>query len=310
MSESRGNDVDGVRVLVLGATGTVGSRVARELAERGYDVVGATRRPHAATLTAGAGDAVTVPGARWVELDLERPETFAPALEGVRRVFLLARPGDPEPERVATPFVEAMVAAGVEHVANLTSFGVEERDDIPLRKVEMVLESSGLGWTHLRPNWFMQVFVGPPLLGPILSEGRIAVPGGDATISWVDARDVAAAAVEALEHPERHGGRGWTLTGDEALGHGAVARAISEATGRTVRYDAIDEDEARRRVIAAGLGEARAERIVGFYRLVRAGACSPVVDHLARVLGRSPRRFEAFAREHRNEWIAPDATRA
>jgi uncharacterized protein YbjT (DUF2867 family) len=285
--------------------------VARTLAERGYDVVGATRRPGLQTAVRAerAGDATSPPAPRWVELDLERPETFAPALEGVRRVFLLARPGDPEPERVAAPFVEAMVAAGVEHVANLTSFGVEERDDIPLRKVELALEASGLGWTHLRPNWFMQVFAGPPLLGSILTEGRIAVPAGDATISWIDARDVGAVAVEALEDPERHGGRAWTLTGGEALGHEAVARAISEATGRTVRYDPIDDEEARRRVVEAGLGEARAERIVGFYRLVRGGACSPVVDHAERVLGRAPRRFDAFAREHRDRWIPPDSPR-
>ena len=62
------------RILVMGATGEVGGRVLRSLRERGAVAVGASRDPAAAASRAG-GD--------WVELDLERPETFGPALEGV-----------------------------------------------------------------------------------------------------------------------------------------------------------------------------------------------------------------------------------
>ena len=282
-------------VLVIGATGTVGSRLVMELGWRGERVRGATRQPAAARRR--SGDA-----AELVEFDFERPETFAPALDGADRVFLIARPGDEQADRVAAPLIDEMKRQGMRHVVNLTAMGVEMLDGMALRKVERHLEDSGIGFTHLRPNFFMQVFSGGPLLTDICSTGAIHVPAADAKISYIDARDIAAVAAAALTEPG-HVGKAYTLTGGEALDHHEVARAISEAAGKPVRYVPISEDTARTAIEGGGLSPERAERLIGFYRLVRQGFCAPVSPDVRTVLGRPPISFAQFARDNAACWM-------
>jgi len=282
------------RILVIGATGTVGSQLVMQLGQRGEEVRAATRQPATARRrSAGASELV--------EFDFERPETFAPALEGVERVFLIARPGDEQADRVAVPLIDEMRRQGVRHVVNLTAMGVEMLEGMALKKVERYLEDSGIGFTHLRPNFFMQVFSGGPLLTDIRSTGAIHVPAAAARISYVDVRDIAAVAAAALSEAG-HVGRAYTLTGGEALDHHEIARAISEAAGKTVRYVPISEDAARRAIEGAGLPPERAERLVGFYRLVRHGFCTPVSPDVHTVLGRPPISFARFAKDSAACW--------
>ncbi len=277
-------------ILVLGATGTVGGHLLRVLHARGVPTRAATRDP----------DAWTGPGPA-VRFDLERPSTFAPALVGVDRVFLIARPGDDHPERLAAPFLAAAREAGVRHVVNLTAMGVEGNEAFGLRKVERLLEASGIAWTHLRPNFFFQVLLAGPLADGIAARGVLALPAADARLSYLDARDVADAAAAALTGPG-HAGRAYTLTGGEALDHATIAATLASVSGRPIRYVPLDEDAARAAVTASGLSAERAERLVGFYRVVRAGRCAPVSPDLPALLGRPPRTFAAFAAEHAAAW--------
>ncbi len=281
------------RILVLGATGTVGGHLLGRLGARGLTVRAATRRLDPAR--------TRKPCVEWVGLDLERPETFAPALDGVRSVFLIARPGDDHADEVGLPFVGAMRAAGVQHVVNLTAMGAEVAGHVPaLRRIELALEDSGMAFTHLRPNFFMQIFSTPPLQLAVRG-GALRLPAGDAKLSFIDARDIAAVAEVALTSPA-HRDRAYTLTGDEAIDHAAVARAMGVAVGRPVRYDALDEATAAHELAAAGFPAARIERLARFYRLVRSGACARVSSDVRDVLGRPALTFAEFARDHRSAW--------
>jgi uncharacterized protein YbjT (DUF2867 family) len=282
------------QVLVIGATGTVGSQVVVQLGQRGERARAATREAGATRRRAGGT-------AEFVEFDFERPETFAPALDGVERVFLIARPGDEQADRVAVPLIDEMKRQGVRHVVNLTAMGVEMLEGMALRKVERYLEGSGIGFTHLRPNFFMQVFSGGPLLADIRSTGALHLPAADAKISYIDARDIAAVAAAALTEPG-HVGKAYTLTGGEALDHHEVARAISAAAGKPVRYVPINEEAARAAIEGAGLSRERAERLIGFYRLVRQGLCAPVSPDVRTVLGRLPIPFAQFTRDNAARW--------
>src|SRR5437762_5155230 len=282
------------KILVIGATGSVGSELVTQLIGRSERVRAATRNPERAQR--GLDNAI-----EFVEFDFERPETFAVALDGADRVFLIARPGDDHPDRVAFALIDEMRRREVRLVVDLSAMGVESRDDIALRKVERYLEDSGIGFTHLRPNFFMQVFSAGPLLTDIRSTGAIHVPAADASISYVDVRDIAAVAAAALSEAG-HVGRAYTLTGGEALDHHEIARAISEAAGKTVRYVPISEDAARRAIEGAGLPPERAERLVGFYRLVRHGFCTPVSPDVHTVLGRPPISFARFAKDSAACW--------
>lgn len=170
-----------------------------------------------------------------------------------------------------------------------------------LGAVERMVEAGDFLWTHLRPNWFMQVFATGPLRKSIRATHRLAVPAADAAISFVDARDVAAVAAHVLIH-EGHHGTAYTLTGGRAVDHAEVAREVSEAAGYPVEYVPIDEDRARRVMAEGGLGPDRAERLIRFYRLVREGRAAPVTGDVTSVLGRPPVSLTRFARDHSKSW--------
>lgn len=283
--------------LVIGATGEVGGQVVKGLLSRGQGVRAATRHPVAVGPRGPDG-----PGAlEHLAFDFERPETFPPALDGVDRVFLIARPGDDQPERVAMPLIDEMLRRGVRYVVNLTSMGTDLHEDFGLRRVERYLEASGLDFTHLRPNWFMQVFSGGPLHAAIRGTGAFHLPVGDARISYIDLRDIAAVAVTALTEPG-HAGKAYTLTGGASLHHDDVARMLTEAVGCPIGYVDITEEQARSALESAGLSAERAERLIGFYRLVREGMCAPVSGDVEAVLGREPIPFRRFATDHVAAW--------
>lgn len=282
-------------ILVIGSTGTVGHDVVRGLAEAGREVRAATRDP------------ATARGREWtgrvrpVAFDYEVPATWGPALEGVERVFLMARPGDDDADRHSIPFVDEAVRRGVRRVVALSALGVERLPGMALRKIEVHVEASGLEWTFLRPNFFMQLFSNGSLQGAIRTSGTISVPAADACLSWIDSRDIAEVAVRALADDDLVG-RALSLTGGESLDHASVAAAIARAAGREVRYVPVDEDASRAALERIGMSAARIARLMGFYRLVRAGACAPVLPDLEDALGRPPTPFDRFAADHANCW--------
>ena len=283
-------------ILVLGATGLVGGGVAARLAGAGEKVRAATRRPEAAQAKGGTG-------LEWVAFDLERPDTFARALDGVDRVFLIARPGDEHSDRWSIPLIDAMKAHGVRRVCNLTAMGTQMRPDFALRKIELHLEASGLDFTHLRPNWFMQMLASGSVQAQIRAQGFFALPAADAKISYIDAADISDVAARVLS-TAGHAGRAYTLTGPQALAHDAIARILSDASGREIRYVPIDEDAARAALGRAGFPPEWVERLVVFYRLIRAGYCEPVTPDVETVLGRPAAPLAAFAEAHADAWRA------
>jgi len=281
-------------ILVLGATGTVGRYMLKGLTDRGLEVIGASRDPSDAARRAGT-DMPFVP------FDYDRPGTFATALSGISKVFMAVRPGDDHADATALPLVEAMSRQNVEHVVLLSAMGAEMRDDFALRKIELAIEASGMQFTFLRPNWFMQVFLAGSLLEGIKAKGTIALPAGQAKISYIDARDVADVAVESLTNP-LHQGKAYTLTGPLALDHDEIAATFTRVSGKPVRYIALEEDQARLGLKAAGFPDEWVERLIGFYRLVRKEWCAPVVDEMPALLKHAPRTFDDFAAEHSAFW--------
>ena len=189
--------------------------------------------------------------------------------------------------------------AGVERIVRLSAMGIEGSDN-PLRRVEQTIEASELTWTHLRPNWFMQNFSTTSAEG-IRERGVLAEPAGDAKTSFIDTRDIAAVAVKALTE-EGHGGQAYTLTGQQAHGRYEVADAISQATGKEVRYEPLSEEAFRERMSGAGMPEDYLELMTGLYQAVRAGYTAETTDTFEQVTGRAPITLGQFARDYKEVW--------
>ena len=282
------------RTLVIGATGKVGVELVRLLLEKGEAVRAATRSPSAAS--------AKLPRlAEAAEFDFDRPDTFAPALKGIAKVFLMARPGDNHADRVAIPFVDATRKEGVRLIVTLTAMGVDQDDSFTLRVLEKYVEASGIPYVHVRPNWFMQNFNSGPMLSDIRATGGLHLPASDAKLSFIDVRDIAAVGLAALTDP-RHAGSAYTLTGGEALDHYDVARMLSREAGKTITYVPLSEEEARDGLKRAGVAEDLIERWTRFYRIVRQGLCAPVTRDAETVLGRSTITFEQYAKDHAASW--------
>ena len=271
-------------ILLTGATGNVGRPLTRLLVDASVPFKVFARDLERARSTLGLSVEV-------VQGNLADPSSLDAALGGIEVLFLLN--GDPALEEAA---IDTAARSGVRRVVKQSALA-DRLDPPPFhRRVEERLERSSLGWTHLRPNAFMQTLLGylPRLIS---DDGILPMPAGEGRVGWVDARDIAAVAFHALTE-NNHESRAYAVTGPEALSMADVAGVISEATGRSVRYEDIPTEVAREKLLAAGLPSSFADFLVGFCTAVRAGAHDVVTSDVAEVSGRPPRSFDGFCREN------------
>ncbi|MBC3839258.1 NAD(P)H-binding protein [Streptacidiphilus sp. 4-A2] len=278
-------------IVVTGATGTVGSRVVAELRERGAAVRALVRGVEPRE----GWDA----GVEQVVADFADPASLDAALAGADAVYLLVAV-HPQMAAHEHNVIDAAVRGGRRpHIVLHTAAGVEQRPD-GVRFLTAHAEgyrhlvASGLPWTLLAPNGFYQNFLG---MAAAMRAGRLAVPGGAGAVSYVDARDVAAAAVQVLT-TDGHRGAVYTLTGPDSLTHAEVAARFGAAAGAAVSYDAVEPGDALAQMLGAGWDAWRAGGMVelyGFYAVGDAGAVSTDVEKLT---GRPARSLAGFAAEY------------
>lgn len=230
----------------------------------------------------------------YAEFDLDRPETWGPALAGVDRLFLLVPPGvGVGPVR---EFADAADRVGVRHVASLSILGAEKLPVLPHRRVEKHLAGSGMATTFLRASYFAQNLT--EIHQPeIVERDEIFVPAGDGRLSFVDARDVAAVAAAVLTEPG-HEGLAYDLTGPVAMDFGEVAAVFTDVLDRPIRYTDPSRLAFARRLYGRGVPAPLVAFMVVEYSVVRLGVGGRTTDDVARVLGREPRTMREFVADH------------
>lgn len=259
-------------ILVIGATGKTGSRVARKLEARGLPVRRGSRK--SAT-----------------PFDWEAPETWAPALRGVRATYVtyfpdLAFPGAVEK---LESLCETARDVGVEHLVLLSGRGEHNA-----RLGEEVVRTSGVDFTIVRAAWFAQNFSEGYLRDPVLA-GVLPMPGGDIAEPIIDIDDIADVAVAALTE-EGHKGELYEVTGPRVMSFADMADELSRATGREIRHIPISFEEFHANVAQAG-GPFVADVFTSIARETLDGRNSHTTDGVMRALGRGPRDFRDFARD-------------
>lgn len=278
-------------VLVVGGTGSVGGEVVRLLRARGGRVRALVRDPFAASRLGG-------PGVELVQGDLSQPATLAPALNGVARVFLVTRSG-PDTVPLQTAMIRAAADAGVERLVRVSVLAPPEPVAAGIvewhQAVETVLEQSGVPGVNLRPTSMMQNLLASADL--IRRSGQFFGGQGDGRVAFVDARDVAGAAVGALLR-DHHVTESVAVTGPEALSYADLAGTLADVLGRPVRYVDLSEEAHRRALLAAGLPDWLARDLSLLEEAAR-GATMPVSDGVERLSGRPPRSFRGFAEAYR-----------
>jgi uncharacterized protein YbjT (DUF2867 family) len=273
-------------ILVTGATGIVGREVVNLLLEEGARVAAVTRNPATAALPRG----VDVVGG-----DPSRPRTLTSALRGVEAVFLVPRAvGEATAELLSLAAQE-----GVERVVLVSALtveygGGERRFAEGFKAVEEAVKASGLPWTLLRcADFDANARVWAP---QIWSSGVVRGAYGDAATSPIHERDIAAVGVRALENSV-HAGRSYVLTGPQSLTQRDKVRLIGEAIGKEVSWEEISAQQARQAMIAQGLPEEVAARMLG-YLADRVSQPGPSSDTVERLLGRPALTFAEWAAGH------------
>ncbi|WP_329080339.1 NAD(P)H-binding protein [Streptosporangium sp. NBC_01469] len=263
------------RILVTGATGTVGRQVTAQLVEAGAEVRALAREP--AGLPAG------VEGVRG---DLSVPGSPDAAFGGVEAVFLLW----PFASADGLEGVLEAVAGQARRVVYLSSAVVRDHE----RRAERLVERSGLDWTILRPHAFAANTL--RWAGRIRAEGVVREPYGRAAMALVHERDIAAVAVRALTEGGHHGAV-YELTGPRSLTQDEQVRVIGEVIGRPVRWEEATPGSARRRMLARGWPPAAVDDVLRAQAAMTAGPAT-VTATVREVTGDPARTFRNWVAEH------------
>ena len=265
-------------VLVTGATGTTGSRVAAFLSKRGVSTRLATRTPKA------RGQ---------VRFDWVDRETHRDALRGVSAVYLVAPIGASDPVPLVAPFLDVALDQGVRRVVLLSSSALPEGTP-GLGAVHGLVRTTMPEWTVLRPSWFMQNFTGDHLVAHGVRDGEIVTATGNGRVAFIDAADIAAVAGHALTddipHDTEH-----ILTGPEALSYADAAEIITRRTGHRVVHRSVPAEEAAQRIASHGIPVEFAKVLAAMDVDIRGGAEERVTTTVEDVTGRAARSFGAFA---------------
>jgi uncharacterized protein YbjT (DUF2867 family) len=270
------------KILVLGATGTVGTPLVAQLLAAGETVRAATR------------NATPVAGAEAIRFDLADPATHGPAFEGVDRAFLLLPTGHLAIEESFGALIAAAAARRVK-VVMMSVFGADADDAIPYRRAELALQRSGTPHVILRPNWFADNFHSFWREG--IRHGVIAVPAAEGRTSFIDARDIAASAAAALRS-NRFDGQAFNLTGPAALGYAEAAAILSAAAGRAIRYAPVDDAGFIAMLTGAGMPAEYAGFLAAIFHPVREGWTSAVTADVQALTGTAPRSLASYAADH------------
>jgi uncharacterized protein YbjT (DUF2867 family) len=279
-------------ILVTGATGNTGSAVLRQLREHGA-------RGRAMVRARSDTTRLSEPSVETVVADFDDTESLDTALRGVARAYLVT-PSGPNAEAQQIRFAERAAAAGVQHVVKLSQFAADETSPVRFLRyhaaVERRIRELGLTFTFLRPNLYLQGLLAFQAM--IANDGRFIAPIGEARVSAVDVRDIAAVATIALTQGGGHERRTYTITGPQAVTHGEMAAAIGAATGRSVTFIDVPPAVFSAALLSAGLPAWQVDGLIEDYAHYARGEAAAVLPTVREVTGTDPRDLTTFARDY------------
>ncbi len=257
-------------ILVIGATGKTGSRVASKLEAKGFAIRRGARRSE-------------------TPFDWEDPATWAPVLSGVSKAYVtyfpdLAFPGAVEKLEA---FAKVALETGLQHIVLLSGRGEHFAS-----MGEEVIRNSGVPFTIVRSAWFAQNFSEGYLRDPILG-GLLPMPGGDIAEPIIDIDDIADVVVAALTE-DGHLGERYEVTGPRLMTFAEMAKVLSSTLGRPIQHIPIAFEDFHANVAASG-GDFVADVFTQIARETLDGRNAHTSDGVERALGRKPRDFAEFA---------------
>ncbi len=267
-------------ILVTGSTGTFGSAVLRKLQERKMEIRAAR---------------VDIP------FDWNKPETFAKALVGIEKVFLISPPNDTIFDKKLIPFIAEAKRAGVQFILHSTLYGTDKNPESTFGKSERLVVESGINYAIIRPNFIFQNFINYDLQA--LKSGHIYLPTKDSKTSYIDVNDVATVSATILENPTKHIGKTYTLTGSEPLSHQQFADIFSSTLGKNITNISPSNDEYKATLLSYNLPQELVDFMGSLYAAIEAGLFTSTTNDYQLITGKKPTTAKEFIEKNRTAFI-------
>jgi NAD(P)H dehydrogenase (quinone) len=299
------SDTHRPRVLVLGATGRTGAAVVKALEATPGQAV-----PVRASRSKATVEQWIKEGNEAVRIDLDDPDTFPGALEGIDRVFLMTGYTSAMTHQTKT-LVDAAEDAGVSFLVHLGVFSDGRSSDPHFawhELVERYIAGSKVAWANVHPHVFMENLLGINRL----RDGQMVWPMGDKQVGWIAGDDIAAIVAKVLaEGPNTHASKDYYLSAD-LLNGAEVAEVLSAALGQEIPAVVLTPDDLQR-MIDAGLDTAPPNMDAGYAASTliwarqtyegRFDYSAVTTSTVQDLLGREPIHLESWATAHRQELL-------
>ncbi|MCF6405134.1 SDR family oxidoreductase [Chitinophaga filiformis] len=279
------------KITIFGATGKIGKELLTFLSAAGITAIAVTRNKNKAK---------EMPSVEWVEANMLSKATLYNTMKNSKVVFLASSINDNFVEE-QNNVIEVAKEQGVTHIVKLSSPGAVKNSPFFIAKlhfeVEESLKASGLSWTILQPNSFMQNWLGE-FSETIKRERKIYEGTGDGKKPFIDTRDIAEVAFKILTNPAEHSNQTYLLTADEAVNYAEVAEAISNAIGDNVQFIPLTIDELEQRMKRKGMPPLMIQTFIAIAEGQRQGKATFTNTIVKDILNKPSRTIHDFAMDY------------
>lgn len=279
------------QIAVFGATGKVGKELLNQLSKAGQQAIAVTRNKD---------KAIPIPNIQWIEADMNDRSSIENVLQQSQCVFLASNINQNFTIE-QTNVISVAAKNPIQHIVKLSSPGADKNSSNfiarPNGEVEEYLKTSGISYTILQPNAFMQNWLGH-FSETVRKERKIYEATGDGKKPFIDTRDIAACAAIALINPKNHKNKTYLLTGQEAISYGQIAQSLTLAIGEQVTYVSMTSEQARERMKRFGMPDMMINTFIAIAEDQRRGKANFVNSQVEDLLGRKPINIQEFTKDY------------
>jgi uncharacterized protein YbjT (DUF2867 family) len=278
-------------ILITGATGKSGSATARALNDLGHSYRALIRNPE-------KEEELKALGAEVVIGSIEDNQSLVKAMSDVEKVLILL-PNSENQLALETQIVDVALQSGTKHIVKVSSIEATPDATSPIPKLhleaENYIKTSGLEWTMVKPNFYMQNLLGSATT--IKEQDKIFLPMGEGKTGMIDTRDVGKVIAKVLSE-EGHSSMNYEITGPEILSFYDVAETFSNVLNKTVNY--IDLPMPAYKEILSNFltNQWHLDAVIDLFEGIREGGIEEKTDTYTTLMGEPPKSLEEFIIEH------------
>ncbi len=279
------------KILVLGATGNIGSSIVSLLKQKGADFIAGVNNKQ-------------ITGVDTAHIDFGDIQTLEDAMRGVDTLFMLL-PAHPDMDTWGKNIIQAAKVSGIKHIVRSSAavaYSAKEYQFMKLlQKTDSDLIQSGINYTITLPQFFMQNL--STLMAEDYRSGTLYLPAGDGKIGWVDTRDIALVDVEILLNPTKYSRQKIVITGDEALSYDETIKQMNEVLNLHTNYVAVPSEAATKAMQEKGFPLFFIDLLMDLNLAIAEGLTTELTSSVKDITGKKPTSLKQFVQDHRDSWL-------